>query len=1228
MALKMPFSSERYGNHQRCECAFSLQVVGDWVGMQDKDLRGGHAQFVACVLASDTGNFRLEDKMNSVNLRTSKLATACLVLLLGAVAAWASVTGTISGVVTDPTGAVVPNAQVTVTEVATGISQKVQTGTDGVYSFLSLPVGGYQLEVKAGGFETYLRKDITLLTNDKLRFDVVLKVGQVTQQIEVKTSAVHVETANTQLGDVIRSGSMEALPLNGRMFTDLLGLQPGVVPQLTTSQPNWFGSTEQGNVSIGGQREDANGFLVNGSNVNNHLNNGTTVVPNLDAIDEFRVLTANFDAEYGNYSGGLITVVTKAGTNQIHGDIFEFLRNDKLDSRNFYEYDQVSPVTNQEIPGSALGAFKQNQFGGTFGGPIKKDRAFFFVDYQGTRTRQGIPSGLVLVPSAAEQTGDFSAVASTALTGSVSGPYFAGLLSQELGYPVTSGESYYASGCTTPAQCVFPNGIIPQSAFSAPAKALMKYIPLPTEGPYFVSSANTVRTRDDRAGVRVDLNSQRWGTVSGYYFVDDNTVVTPFGTNPVPGFPTQNGGRSQLWNIGDTKTFGGNTLNELYLSWNRLVAHTGLPLGNYPVSLSSLGFAENQPGGIVAANPEFSGVPSIGFNTFGFVLSQVGYNRYEDTPSVLDNFSKVMGKHSMKFGGQYVFNDFYEPMPLVGSDGWMSFYGAETGSDFADYLVGALNSFYQEGGFWIDNRRNYFGLYAQDSWRVKPDLTLNYGLRWDVIQPWYEKRNQIGTYVAGVPDKIYPGAPPGTLFPGDEVPGYGTIPNTVARTKHGDFAPRLGLAYSPSGSSWLTGGPGKFSVRAGFGIFYTNVGGMEQLGESGQQPFDVYYGNPAPALFASPYTNSTDGTEHPLPFPFTPARPGSTNAQWWANYLPITGDTVGIDQGSPYTENWNLTVQRQFGGNTVFSLGYIGAAGHHLLAEDEVNPGDPQLCLSLSQPGDVAPGTTTCGPFGENGVYTGADGTIVNGTRVRFGPGFASLWTWTTPINSIYNSLQTSVRHTTKRMTLFASYSYSKSMDNTSLGGIGPYPFRPNESRGLSSFDLTHNFVVSYQYLLPFDHLFAGRRAHLTSGWRLVGISRFATGLPVTMAESDDRSLLGGEGYTQDTPDFLGGKLHFTNPRTGMPYFNTSLFTQEQLGDHGTANRSFFHGPGFNNWDLSLQKDVRLTESKTLQIRGEFFNAFNHAQFGSPSGNINGNFGVVGSARDPRIGQVALKFLF
>ncbi len=1131
-----------------------------------------------------------------------------------AVAVWAGENGSVSGVVKDPTGAVVPNAQVKIVNLETNLTKTLPTDSTGVYSFLSLPVGRYALEVRASGFQGYQQTNIALNTADELRIDVLLQVGEVSQSVEVATDTVHVETANTQLGDVITGAHMESMPLNGRMFTDLLGLQSGVVPQISAGYGNYFGSTQTGNVSISGQRETSNGFLVNGSNVDNAVNNGTTVVPNLDSIAEFKVLTANFDAEYGNYSGGLITVVTKSGTNEFHGNAFEFLRNTDLDARSFFD--------------SSRTAFQQNQFGGTIGGPIRRNKVFFFGDYQGTRNNVGQGTGQVVVPSPAERTGDFSGVASQ-MTGTVGGPYWASLLSKELGYAVTNGEPYYTPGCTLTSTCVFPNAVIPQSAFSAPSKALLQYIPQPNSGAFFSSSANTIHTRDDLGSGRVDINMDRWGTISGYYFIDDKFILTPFGSNNTPGFPTEDGGRSQLYTLSDTKTFSPTTLNELHLSYNRHVYHNSLPLKGFG-SLESLGFNVNQPGGIYPAAGEFSGVPSIGFNSFGIGMPGVNYNRYENSPSITDNFSRVMGKHTLKAGVHYIFNDFYEPMPLVGGNGWFGFNGTETGIDFADFLIGAPTSFVQEGGFNVDNRRNYVGTFAQDSWRVKPNLTINYGLRWDVIQPWYEKHNQASTFVQGVQSTVQPNAPTGYLFIGDTVPGYGKIPRTIAPTRLHNFAPRFGFAWSPGAGGTLgklLGGPDKFSIRGGFGIFYNNVEGALEIDETGLAPFDIYYPAPLPAVFASPYTNRLDGGLH-QPFPY------NTQNFNWSLALPLSGYPVPpIDQKVPYTETYNLTLQRQFGRNTVVTAGYLGNQSHHLLTQFANNPGNPGLCLSLSQPNQVAPGSPTCGPFLESAVFTRPDGTVVNGTRGPFGPNFGDNIWFATIANSNYNAGQLSVRHTSGRLSFVLGYTFSKSIDDSSnLQDRQPNPLNARLSRALSTFDITHNFVISYTYDLPFDLI---ARNRLTSGWKLVGITHLTTGFPIGMAEGDDHSLLGNSGGT-DTPDYIGGKLNIQDPRkanitTGIPYFNTAAFAPSRIGFEGTANKAFFHGPGLNNFDMSLLKDLKLAERARAELRFEFFNVFNHAQFYNPNGNITSgasNFGMISSARPGRIGQVAIKLSF
>lgn len=491
------------------------------------------------------------------NFRSGVLA-GIILSFLAAVPVSASVNGSVSGVVKDASGALVPQAEVKIINIDTNVTQTVHTSSDAVYSFLSLPVGHYRLEVRANGFATHTINDIIVNTNDELRFDVVLSVGVVTQSVDVQADAVRVETVNTQLSEVIGGKTMSALPLNGRNYTDLLGLQAGVVPGISVTYGNYFGSTQQGNVSISGQRETANGFSVNGSDVNNAVNNGATVVPNLDSIDEFRILTSNFDAEHGNYSGGLVSVVTKSGTNAFHGNLFEFFRNTDLDARSFFDGPRL--------------AFQQNQFGVTLGGPILKNKLFFFIDYQGTRSNIGQATGQVPVPTLAERSGDFSAVAASQMTGTVLGSYWAGLLGKELGYPVVAGEHYYTPGCTSSAVCVFPNGTIPQSAFSAPAQHLLQYVPTPNLGTnLFVSGANTQHTDVNLGSGRVDFDSARWGNISGYYFITNNSILTPFGGNNTPGFPTSDQGQSQQFTLGWTRSFNATTLNELNLAFNRYV---------------------------------------------------------------------------------------------------------------------------------------------------------------------------------------------------------------------------------------------------------------------------------------------------------------------------------------------------------------------------------------------------------------------------------------------------------------------------------------------------------------------------------------------------------------------------------------------------------------------------------------------------------------------------------
>ena len=1162
-----------------------------------------------------------------MDLKGKSILGLAVVLILGGLTAWASITGSISGVVTDPSGAVIPGVKVVAQNMQTGIRQSVVTDGKGFYEFPVLPIGTYELDVQQPGFRHFHQTGLVINANSALRADVALVVGATTQQVTVSSTALHVETTNTQMGEVIESTKITAVPLNGRSYTDLLALQPGVSPYTNAASPSdrpVDGGLNPGNQAMNGQRETSNGFMVNGANVEEGRNNGAAIIPNLDSIAEFRILTNNFDAEYGNYAGGQVNVATKSGTNQFHGDAFDFLRNTSLDTRNFY-----SPT---------IGTFIQNQFGGTFGGPIKRDKAFVFVDYQGTRTIQGIDTGDIPVPSVADRNGDLSDQAS-ALTGSVAGTFWANTLAQKLGYPVTASEPYYTSGCTSSTQCVFPGAIIPQSVWASPSPRLLQYIELPNvPGNFFSTSAFDERLRDDKGGVRVDGNS-RYGMLSAYFFMDDYNLNNPYHNPPeFPGFNAITPGRAQLLDLADTKTFGPSAVNQFHFSYMRDANLFAEPVGGVGPTLASLGFVEgfSVPGGIGPVVPSLQGVPLMEFNNYNFGLPDGTTGQYNNTFQWLDNFTKIIGTHSLKFGGEFHYDQINERNTYA-ENGVFSFNGSETGYDFADFLIGAPASLIQSSRQFLDSRSKYTGVFAQDSWRAKPELTLNYGLRWEFSQPWYDTQNKTETIIPGEQSLVFPGAPKGWLVPGD--PG---VPPTLAPTDYLGFAPRLGLAYSPNANSGLlgrlVGGPGKTSIRAGYGLFYTSVEDLTQFVEVGDSPYGLFYVSPVPPMFATPYidrgTGHNEGQRFPFIFPPTNSSPSHPDTTFdWPAVEPISGAPVFFHKNRlPYGEDYEASLQRQLGTNTVLSMSYVGTQGHRLISFLESNPANEAECLALSSPSAVLPGTATCGPFGETGLFYPVSGPPVS---VRpLGPDFATNAYMDEMANSNYDSLQLSLHHTSANYSFLVGYTYSKCLDNASQLEEGIDPLNYKDTKGLCAYDLTHHFVASYT-IRPFDRFaFANTQvgSKAIKGWELTGITTFATGLPVTMSEADDRSLLGATSDSTDTPDFTPGKiLNNTNPRDSQAYFNTSLFSLEPLGKLGDSSRRFFHGPGINNFDLALLKDFAITESKTMEFRVEAFNTFNHAQFNNPNGNINagpGSFGFVTSASAPRIMQMALKFEF
>ncbi len=1103
--------------------------------------------------------------------------------------AWAGVGGNISGTVRDSSGAVVSKATVTVTNTDTGVTQSVSSDDKGAYSFLNLPVGRYNFAVTLAGFKPYKLSGVVINVNDALLIDPVLQVGEKNDSVSVSDNATHVETVSTQMGEVITGAQMTAVPLNGRSYTDLLALQPGVAPvtSITSETVQDVGASalapsgdlNPGTISINGQREFANAFIVNGSDVEEDVNMGAAIIPNLDSISEFRILTGNFDAEYGEFSGGQINVVTKSGTNAFHGDAFEFLRNTDLDARNFF-----SPTR---------GKFDQNQFGGTFGGPIRKNKIFFFTDYQGTRSTQGVDTGQIPVPSLQDRTtGNFSDLPDNSsgfnplgfcgvtqmleIPCTVSGPNIANQLSSKLGQTVTSGEPYYFSGPTQQnptggpcvsnnpvGGCVFPNAIVPTRAWIPPGTNLLQYIPKPNNSNgTFSSSAFNQTLRDDKGSYRLDANTH-WGLLSAYYFLDDWAQNNPYpvaqGGANVPGFNALYSGRAQLLSLGDTKTMGTTAVNEFRFSYLRDANDLGKPEGGVGVSLASQGFTVG-PGtpGIVPLSPKTEGVESVGFNSFTFGTNTNELKQFNNTYQLLDNFSKVLGTHTIKAGGEFHY-DQVNVNAIAQFNGSFLFFGTETSLDFADFLLGTPSQYNQSQLQPFYGRNNYVGLYAQDSWRLKPNLTLNYGLRWDRIEPWYEKYNQIATFEAGKQSVVFPGAPAGILYPTD--PG---VPRTLAPPGNRDFAPRIGLAYSPNASgdglfAKILGGPGKTSVRASFGMFYTAIEALTLGVMSANAPYGTTYTSPAPPLFATPFITASSGQSLGQVFPVTLA-PLNTSAKHpdpnvdWSQFEPITGLPNYLTTNRiPYTEEYMLSLQRGFGTNTVLSVNYVGTQAHRLLVLEEANPGDPALCLFLSNPANLAPGQTPCGPFGEDTTYTSSTGQVFHGTRGPLGSNFGSNANQATIGNSNYNALQIILNHTSGRLNVLAGYTYSKSQDQSSNLGEEVNPIDPSLSKALSAFDVKHNFVVSYRYRIPVERLF--RTANRwTEGWEVSGITRFSSGLPVTLVNLGDNSLLGSEpngvnNFGVDEPDFTPGPLKLNqNPRNGAELLQHRSLQRECFG--------------------------------------------------------------------------------
>src|SRR5450432_2371132 len=1119
------------------------------------------------------------------------------ILLLAAAPLFAQqITGSIRGNVADSTGAVVAGATVTARQVETGLARTATTGRSGDYLLLELPVGHYALEVTAKGFQKYLQEGITLNVNETATVLVHLAVGAETQQVQVRADAELVQTTVSSLGEVVEEREILDLPLDGRDFSKLGLLQPGVVP-LTPGLLEAGGPARQGQAyAVDGQRPESNNFLIDGADNTNAVDAGFVLRPPIDSIAEFRILTHNANAEFGRSTGSTTNIITRSGTNQYHGALWEFLRNDAMDSSDYFTR-TVQPL-------------KQNQFGGTFGGPIVKDKTFFFGYYEGFRNRQG-KSVPATVPSLAERGGDFGQLC----TSNPNDAFVGGICTDQTTHaPDFNGQLLnFAMG---PAPVPIPNNQL--STIDPTAMQVLPLFPKPNNGPNGFIATQTLSQTNDQFGLRLDQYLTTADTLNFRYMFSSGPTtdpLSPVGAN-VPGFPVGEDDRAQNFVAQETHIFSPTTVGVLRASFLRNKFLLDQHINQTPGSTYGFQYAPTLP---EAAGPPFiqvSGYSSVGDPITG------PRNTFQNTYDFSGSLSWIHGPHEVKFGGGLRF-DQINALQGIATNGFFVFAPFPYSDGFASFLSGEPVVFLQGGGnFDRHIRDRAVNLFAQDTYKVTSRLTLNYGLRYELPFPSTETNNEVNLFVPGAQSKVIPNAPQGLLYPGDEGVPAGLIP-----TQKTAFAPRVGWAWDPFGA-------GKTVVSSAYGIFY--------------EPYYTGEGGPLQDPISSPPYLKTIQQGFPInsfadPFymsdPFGPAFPH-----------PMTLLVVSPNLHLPYAQDWNLNVQQSLGANWLLQLGYVGTNGVRLPRFIEGNP-------AIYVPGldTTSSGCSVANPCPISTSSNANQRRLYSGCTLADPPGsciYGSVGEIASIANSSYNALEASLRKRFSHgLSFLASYTWSHSIDDVSSFNItgsasqpvagendlAQDPFNLAAERGPSMFDARHRFVLSYQWSIPYLQNNSTWYGHVLGNWQLNGILTAMSGTPFTVFDSNDVSLQGQapeiSGFSSNRPNVTGNPN--SGPHTAARWFNVKAFQpivqdpNSPVQQFGNEGRNSVEGPGYVNWDFSAFKNIRLTESKELQFRGELFNVLNHINFRLPVSDIeSANFGEIQSDVSPRVIQVALKFLF
>jgi hypothetical protein len=1117
----------------------------------------------------------------------------CFGLLFLPLASWGQEKATIVGTVTDPSGALMPGVKIDVTNSDTGVTRSIESNAAGAYSAPQLLPGTYEVKAEAAGFRTYSRTGIVLNVNDKVRVDITMQVGEVTESVTVSEAVVKVQTESGEMSDLVSRTQIEQLPMNSRNFFALATMGTGVSSDLPDfNLPIAVGSSSS--IRFNGNRNDHNVWMIDGGeNYDRGCGGCVTVMPSMDALAEFKVMTSNNGADFGINSGGTINMMLKSGTQNFHGTVYEFLRNDKVDANNF--------MSNRS--GAKKPHLRYNNFGWNLGGPFyipgkyntQKNKTFFFFNQEWRKIRQG-STRTANSPDQDLRDGDFS---------SYSDPIMVPTAAQ-VGDPAKLAA--FAAAGVTPGE-PFPGNIIPASLIDPSATAFFNSgaIPLPNSNnntQYTGSRAVPIDVREEI--VRVDHNfSDRINLMA--HFINDaivqetDTTLWSGMSYPTLGTIFKNPAKSAVLHL--TWTLSPTLLNEI--AWNYNGNRIDLiPNGVY-VKPSGMNLQEFFPGNSDNRIPVIGFAKELGTN---YDSGSWPWHNAADSQQVRDDVSWMVGKHALKFGGQFM--RYRKNQDIFGqTQGAYNFNGRFTGSDVADFLLGLANTYHelavQDRGHW---RTTTLSFYLTDSWRATPRLTLNLGVRWEIMPHVYEvKDRQSNFYPAlydsaeapifntdGSLDSTGPGFTTVPGVPLSDIPFYlngvglagkNGIPRGLVDNHYNTIGPRVGFAYDLTGN-------GRTVVRGGFGLFFERIQGNDVYNGGPNPPFSF---DPSVSLvyLSDPSVSVLNGEKAAVPI-----FPGSFAQALAMEYLP------------PTSQQWSFGIQRELAPRTVLSASYVGNGNYHQSINRPLNmplPDDPRRA-------DVFAGTVA-----------------VNSIRPY--PGFSSINYAENSTSGSYHSLQVNLRTDNYHgLTFQTAYTWSHTIDFAS-GDNAQYAYDTydlSKNRGAANWDLRHVLTMNYIYDLPFfKNNASGFVRQTLGGWQISGISTFQTGPPVTVTYPGDNV---GAGVGNVRPDLIGDAN--AGAKTVNEWFNTSAFAAPAAMTWGTEGRNIVYRPGRNNWNISLAKSftgipVGTKEGAQIQFRAEFFNAFNHTQYQNVDTNYaSSNFGKVTSTWDARRIQFGLRFVF